>query len=171
MEWGKRKQEMAKKVVVKKLKVPRNTLPYVQVAAFCENILEDKDGVISAIRLFDRVNVPPPPPPPPEAGPDALPAIKVNVLVVLKSGSVKGRKTVKLISESPNGSNRFTVETPSEFNGGEWGVKIQIQMVIPIEGEGLYWCNVLVNDAIVTRMPLRVVYADSPTESQEKTTG
>jgi len=28
--------------------------PYVQVAAFCERVLEEKDGVLTAVRIIDR---------------------------------------------------------------------------------------------------------------------
>jgi hypothetical protein len=158
---------MAKTAVAKKLKFPRNTLPYVQAAAFCEQILEDKDGVMSAIRMFDRVSVPTPGAPPPGVSADALPAIMVKVLLLLKSGSVKGRKNVKVLSESPNGFNRSTAEASADFSGDEWGVNLQFQMSIPLEGEGLYWCNVLVGNALVTRMPLRITYVNPPPERRE----
>jgi len=32
-----------------------NTGPFVSVAAFCENVIEDKSGVLSLIRVVDRL--------------------------------------------------------------------------------------------------------------------
>ena len=67
-----------------------NKEPFVQAAVICENVLQDKDGVISAIRIVDRFIVQTPP----GAPPDARGAIQFKVLLSLKSGAVKGKSKV-----------------------------------------------------------------------------
>jgi hypothetical protein len=141
----------------KRKKAPRNVLPYVQAAVFCEQVLEDKEHVLSAIRIFDRLYVPGPMPQMP-AGMEFQSGVIVKVLVMLKSGSLKGKRKIKLVPTYPSGKNGPHAETQVPFEGGENGVNIQAQLTFQVEGEGIYWCDVLVNEELLTRMPLRISY-------------
>jgi hypothetical protein len=62
--------------------------PFVQMACFCEKVLNEQDGVLSIIRVIDRLIVS-------TSGlgaPEQMPAGQMNfpLVVILKSGFVKG---------------------------------------------------------------------------------
>ena len=109
--------------------------------------------------MFDQLAIAEIPPPP---QPDMKPSLPLKLLVGLKSGSVKGERKIKIVGRSPSGQVGESVETPAVFNGGEHGVMLQVLMTMVLAGEGLYWFDVLVNGAIVTRLPLRISYPKPP---------
>jgi hypothetical protein len=162
---------MAKKHMPKKPRPVANKLPLVQVAALCEHVLQEKDGVMSAIRIFDRLNIPRPGSPPPGLAPDAPPLLPVKFLIALKSGSVRGKRTIKVIYICPDGTTGQAVEAVGVFEGGEQGVQIHGAFVIPVKTEGLYWCDVLVNGMQVTRVPLRIDFTKPPPEEDKTSKG
>ena len=153
---------MPKKKLAKKGKAPSRPLPYVQTAVFCEQILDQTEGVVSAIRIFDRLNLLSQPEPPPGTPPGAQPVVMVKILLMLKSGPVRGRRTIRIVYEAPKGQSDELHRGPAEFQGKENGVVIHGPVAIPMHGEGLYWCNIFVDDVQITRMPLRVAYAAAP---------
>jgi hypothetical protein len=69
-----------------------NTKPLVAVATLCEQILEEKDGVVSVIRVVDTYHVEPPKDLP--AGKVAVIALKL--LLSLKSGDLTGSHEVRV---------------------------------------------------------------------------
>ncbi len=67
--------------------------PFLQMAVFCEKVLQERDGVLSAIRIVDRFMHS-------LSGaeaPEIMPPIKteVSILIGLKSGSVRGKQELK----------------------------------------------------------------------------
>ena len=81
---------------------------------------------------------------------------------MLKSGSVKGKRKVRVESKAPNGEPYEVFNGPQDFKGKEYGAIIKGPIVIPLHGEGLYWCSVFVDDVEITRMPLRISYLAVP---------
>jgi hypothetical protein len=82
-----------------------DTGPFVNVAAFCERVLQEKDNVLSAIRIVDQINV--------QAlgdvAPEDLPAgstIQSTLLVMLKAGDARGPQTIQVVIEDPAGGRR-----------------------------------------------------------------
>src|SRR3989304_7585384 len=74
--------------------------PLLQTAVLCETVIEGKDGVLSIIRIIDRIVVE-------ASGPGApkdMPAIPQRLTAVLtfKSGSAKGRQSIRVVMEKPN---------------------------------------------------------------------
>jgi hypothetical protein len=116
--------------------------------------LEEKDGVISAIRLIDKITVVDFP----DVPEGQVAAIHTKALVALKSGDVRGPRSIKLILKSPSGKRVELTQTQGLFEGNEHGIQITIDLRFALAGEGLYWCDVLVEDKVLTRMPLRIVY-------------
>ena len=130
--------------------------PYLALAAICEKVLNEADGVLSLIRIIDRVIVG-------AAGsevPDDLPPTQLNftVVVSLKSGSARGRHKITLRPESPSGQQMNSLDVPIHFEGEDRGANVIIGFNITAEEEGLYWIDVLFADELLTRMPLRVIY-------------
>ena len=70
------------------------TGPYLQAALLCERVMEEKDGVLSVIRIFDRVIQT-------ASGPSAPEAMQplnyaMTALIILKSGRATGTVQVKI---------------------------------------------------------------------------
>lgn len=73
--------------------------PYLTAAVLCERVLQEKDEVISIIRMIDRLTVTVNAAGSPETMPPA--AVNFTALIALKSGSARGRMTVKWSTETP----------------------------------------------------------------------
>ena len=134
--------------------------PYVQLATICEKALQEADGVLSIIRAVDRLtltaqgtNVP-----------DELPQgmLQPTLVVALKSDDARGRHPVTLRIQQPSGLYLPERSFDVMFEGEERGVNLILQLQIEAE-EGLYWFEILVNDQLLTRVPLRVIYQRIPT--------
>lgn len=126
--------------------------PFLQMAVLCERVLQEKDGVLSLIRIVDRFTI---------SGTDReMPRspIQVTAAIAFKSGFAQGKYFVKLRPHTPSGKILAEQEFPVLFEGADRGVGIVAQMGLVAEEEGLYWIDVLLQEVVVTRMPLRVLY-------------
>jgi hypothetical protein len=137
--------------------VPPNG-PFVTAAFICDQVIEGKDGTLTAVRIIDRFVVtargaagrlPPAMPPQP---------IPLTMLISLKSGGARGRHTVSLRPEKPSGQRLEAVDFPILLEGEERGANQIVQMEFPVDEEGLYWFDVLLDGILMTRIPMRVVY-------------
>lgn len=136
--------------------------PFLAAAFFCESILEDKDGALSAIRIVDRVTQTATGPGAPKDMPPLT--IQLWMLIALRSGEARGRRTISIRPEGPSGQQAPPIELPIQFEGEERGQNFRTQLGFVAEHEGLYWFDVLLEDERLTRVPLRVTYA--PMRSQ-----
>ena len=130
--------------------------PYVQMAGLCEQVIEDKNGVLSLIRVVDTITHT-------ATGPDApaeMPPVvyPLKMVIMLKSGRAKGRHELKLVPELPSGESKPPLVRSIQLEGEERGVNRIIHMQFTFELEGLYWFNVYFDDSMLTRVPLRVKY-------------
>lgn len=130
--------------------------PYVQMAGFCEQVIEDKSGVFSLIRVIDTLTHT-------EAGPDApleMPPVpfKMKMVIMLKSGRAKGRHELKIIPEKPSGESMPPVILSIQMEGEERGARIVANMDFNFTMEGLYWFKVYLNNRFLTMMPFRIKY-------------
>ena len=131
--------------------------PYLGAAFLCEKVIEDKEGVLSAIRIVDRiVNT--------AVGPGApadMPNTPVALTLVLtfKSGGAQGRQDVRITIERPDGLRSDLASSLSILmEGAERGANLILNLGLTMTQEGLYWFDVFLNDRLVTRVPLRIVY-------------
>lgn len=140
-----------------------NTKPLVAAACFCENVIEGKDGVFSAIRIVDTYIIPKIPEGIQVKG-DLHGMIVVNGLIILKAGDVTGTGTVGLIMNKLDGE-RVNISPeggwPVVLNGGSHGVNIRIQMPLGVKNFGLFWFDVTWDGEILTRIPLNIQQGDS----------
>lgn len=130
--------------------------PYLAAALFCDKALEEKDGTLSAIRMVNRITHT-------ISGPDApeaMPPITINLYAILsfKSGAARGKYTLKLIPNAPSRKQMPEFSAPVLLEGDDRGVNIVLNLDIQVEEEGLYWFDVILNEQLITRMPLRIVY-------------
>lgn len=126
---------------------------YLHIASFCEKVLRETDGVVSLIRIFDRMNV---------QGETAVmqpSVLQFTVVLSFKSGFIRGKQSVKIRPKSPQGADLPAVEIPVLFEGDDdHGTMLAFPITWIAQEEGLYWWDIYLNDECVTRMPLRVDY-------------
>lgn len=130
--------------------------PYIQMAGLCDQVLEDKTGALSLIRIIDTITHT-------EARPDApekMPSVTypMKLVIMLKSGSTRGQHELKTIPELPSGELKPPLKRSLQMEGEERGVNHIINTLFTFTMEGLYWFNVYFDDSLITRIPLRVKY-------------
>ncbi len=131
--------------------------PYVQAALFCERVLVEKDNVTSIVRVIDQVTHTAAGPEPPEELPPFN--YELQMLVMLKPGGATGRSTFTIVMEGPDGLKRELGSGTVNFVGGpNQGANLHIRLSPTFEQDGLYWFDVLLDNALMTRIPLAVLY-------------
>ena len=130
--------------------------PYIQMAGLCEQVIEDKAGSFSLIRIIDTITHT-------EAHPDAptdMPPVTypMKLVIMLKSGRARGRHELKIIPELPSGENKPPFTRSAQMEGEERGFNNIINMVFTFTMEGLYWFNIYLDDSLLTKIPLRIKY-------------
>lgn len=130
--------------------------PYLQAAVLCEKVLQEKDGVISIIRIIDTLNITASGPAPPEempAGQISFPAV-----ITLKAGMLRGKYDIKIVPVAPSGKKMHGPSVSAYFEGDDRGVNVILTINLTVKEEGVFWFDVSVQDLLLTRIPLRVVY-------------
>jgi len=130
--------------------------PYVQMAGICDQVIEDKTGVLSLIRIIDTItHTVEGPNAPPEMPPVTYP---MKMVIMLKSGRARGRHELKIIPELPSGETKRPHIRSIQMEGEEKGFNNIINMLFTFTMEGLYWFDVYLDDSLLTRIPLRIKY-------------
>lgn len=133
------------------------TGPYVNVAAFVERVLVEKDDVLSAIRIIDQFSVQAEGPDVPDSLPGGL--LQTTLLIVLKAGSARGSQKLQVVMEHPDGQRREGPEFAVNFSPGEGGgAGVVLPMAIQVDSAGLYWADIIVNSRLMARVPMMVSY-------------
>ena len=132
--------------------------PHVSFACICEKVLLEQDGVLSAIRIVDKLNLHQSPREKLDAKTQAQAIAGITILVGLKSGDYKGSGKLSLKAYLPSGQKMSNVkmETEIEFKGGMQGANTIINVGIPFSEEGVYWIDILFEGKVLTRVPLSV---------------
>ena len=143
--------------------------PYLVAALVCEKVLNEKDGVLSLIRLVDRFFRPRPSPPqiPPQPIQGAL------VLIFKGGGLAPGNYKIKLLFYKPNTSDPSGVmEREFFFEGGQdKGVNLIVPLLMLADEEGLFWIEVMFEGVLMTRIPFRVIFLSVPLPQPPPTPG
>lgn len=137
--------------------IPFKDGPYLSAAIICEKVLEEKNGVKSAIRIIDRLEraaVGPSPPKEMEAFEHEL-----TLLIRMKSGMARGPYTLEIRLVKPSGESPGPMTQVVHFEGEEdRGIDIVGHMMIKFDMTGIYWFHVFLDDVRLTQIPLRVIY-------------
>jgi len=132
--------------------------PYLAAALLCEKVLVEKDEVLSAIRIVDRIvhtarGA---------SAPELMPPLNVDLrlLLVFKSGPAHGSRNVSVRLAQPSGRVQQPVLLPIFLEGGDGdrGANLLIEVRFQALEDGLYWFDILLNEELITRVPLRIVY-------------
>lgn len=139
-----------------------DTGPFIVFAVFCEQAIQEKDDVLTLVRIVDQITL---------SGvgddaPDALPegaAFNTTLVIGLKAGQARGNQRVRVDVEHPDGSRHPGPALPMHFSNAEnSGGNLILKMTLSLSTTGLYWADVLVNERLVTRTPLDVRYQVIP---------
>jgi len=126
------------------------------MAGICDQVIEDKTGVLSLIRIIDTItHTVEGPNAPPEMPPVTYP---MKMVIMLKSGRARGRHELKIIPELPSGETKRPHIRSIQMEGEEKGFNNIINMLFTFTMEGLYWFDVYLDDSLLTRIPLRIKY-------------
>ena len=138
--------------------------PYISAALLCERVLIEKDEVITAVRVIDKVSIKA------DALPEGLkPAIMLTGLIGLKSGPAVGDFILRLSVIPPSGEVKPDLLTlPANLKGGDHGQNFVLNLGLGIESEGLYWFEVFLDDVSLTKIPLTVTIEPRQTQPEQK---
>lgn len=130
--------------------------PYLAMAVLCEKVLQEKDGVLSAIRIVDRIIHT-------AFGsetPEQMSPVPVNLTALLsfKAGAARGTRTIKWSPQAPSGQRLPEMSFPAFFESEDRGINLVVNLAFQANEEGLYWFDVILEDQLLTRIPLRIVY-------------
>ena len=142
-----------------------NTRPLVAAATICEKVLQEKDGVLSAIRIVDTFYAVTPQSNLPE---DVKAGTQVTALISLKSGDITGSQEVQLVARKPSGEVKEVGKWPVIFKGGEHGANFTINMMISATDFGLWWFDVIWQGEVLTSIPLKLVQQQTAEPQPEK---
>jgi len=136
--------------------------PHLLAALLCEAVLEEKDGKKSAIRIMDRVTLMLSATTQGDGPLPALPHLTITptLLLRLKKGKGPDRFTlrIELVSEGGIQKGPSHSQTVMLEGGPDRGYDLVLSMRLEFDQEGLYWINVYLDQYLLTRVPLRIVF-------------
>ena len=137
--------------------MPFDRGPFLTVATFCEQVIEDKSGVLSLIRIVDRLNITAQGP----TAPDDMPPANLNWVLVLnfKSGEARGSHPIKIEPELPSGLRLNPTTLSLHFEGNNRGANVVSRFNMKLEMPGIYWFRIYVDDEFMTQIPVEVIYS------------
>jgi len=135
--------------------------PYICGAFFCEKILKENDGVLSAIRIIDRLtfhgqtN---------DVTEGMLPqTYDLDLLIILKTGEASGATTVKIEGQKPMPPHLRPIEQSIHLEQpSSKGANLQIHLRFEFDQPGVWWFKILVNGFERTRVPLEIIWLPQP---------
>jgi len=134
-----------------------DTGPYVTAASFCEKVLQEKDGVITLVRMIDQINVQAQGPLVPNEMPPGN--VQVTLAVMLKAGDALGAQRLQVSLHNPDSSTVNGPENSINFSAGKnGGANVIMPMLIEVKSAGLYWADIRINDRLISRIPLQINY-------------
>lgn len=135
----------------------KTAVPLLTAAAICEKVLVEKDDVVTAVRIVDRLTFNPDFFPRDDSGNIPL-YTDLTLLLILKSGKAKGRCNIAFSQVTPSGQRIEYVKTHANFLGDDLGVNIRSPLPVRAWEEGLHWYEVRANRKIIAQIPLRIVF-------------
>jgi hypothetical protein len=133
-----------------------STGPFLKAALFCDDVIEGKDGVLSLIRVIDRLTIATGDR---NAPPDLPPLVhRLKLVIMLISGRAKGSHLLNLHVEKPDGTSTPLWTNTTFFEGEDRGANFVADLQYNFETEGLYWFDVLLDGEQISRLPFRVIY-------------
>lgn len=133
--------------------------PYLNAAFLCEKVLEQKDGVLSAIRIVDRLthNYAASPEKPSSGVPSFT--YDLTLLLALKAGQNPGATNIKITLKKPDNSELPALNQTMHLDSpASRGGNLIINSTFTFDQMGVWWFEVFINDVPRTKIPLQVIY-------------
>jgi hypothetical protein len=126
--------------------------PFLSLAVICERVLQEPDGVLSLIRVVDRFYV--------RGKEKDMPMTRIegSLVIGMKSGFCRGKYYITIRANTPSDETLPAQEFPVLFEGDDRGIGLVAPFKLDVKEEGLYWFDVLLQEQIITRILMRVVY-------------
>jgi len=117
---------------------------YIQAAVLCERVLEERDGMLTPVRITDGLV---------RRGPKIF-DYQMTALVIVRAGEgVRGEIPVRIELQMPSGN----VTAKATMRAKSIGQNLVFNMNVTFSESGLHWFNVYLQGELTTRMPFRVV--------------
>ena len=129
--------------------------PRLRAAVLCEQVLEERDNVLSAIRIVDRMIVR-------ATGkkvPDELPATQGHIKALMSWVGGLGQYEARIRVVLPNDQVIESSTMPFFLDSLERVQNFVTSIAFPIPKQGLYLFEFLLGDEVKNRIPLRVIYS------------
>jgi hypothetical protein len=147
---------------------PEDTLPYLAYALFCERILTESDGTLSAMRIIDTLTVTVAIEDEPGKEPPHLLFPPMKLLIGFRKGiATADDKKLILNVVNPSGQSvpvGMAEVTFSPESVGS-GANIVFDLQLPWENYGLYWYELWMDGKVLTRVPLTIKPSEKPKEN------
>ena len=142
--------------------------PHLIAAVLCDQILEAKDGTLSAIRIVDTVtltSIPPETPITDVQGTLSPGLVNFNLLLILKPGDFRGRGKIRIDLTTPSAESLPARTIDVEFFSGEKGQNLILRGAFQPTQEGTYLFEIYFEEKLLTCSPLavQIVQSDSKT--------
>jgi hypothetical protein len=131
-------------------------------AFFCDRLLTEADGVLSAIRLVDIFSAMVPE----EGAKQFVPRLETNLVLIFRSDS-QAEFTATIHMKDPRGTVKSsTIPVTLSGQSGVYVYTMYIVLVINGAIEGTNWFDISVNGSLANRLALVVRHQPVPTERQ-----
>ena len=129
--------------------------PYLKLGTICERVLEEKEGVLSLIRMVDRFTITITGKEPPEQLPHLLRPLTIIMSWVGGLGSHEAAFNII----SPSGETQRSPRSWSfSLDAINRGHNIIVTLPVSMAKEGVYWIEFILNDQVKSRVPFQVIY-------------
>jgi hypothetical protein len=129
--------------------------PYLKFGTICERVLEEKDGVLSLIRIVDKFTLTITGKEPPGQLPRVVRLLTIIMSWVGGLGSHEAAFNIISpggeIQQSPR-SWSFTLDAINQ------GHNIIVTLPVSMAKEGVYWIEFILNDQVKSRIPFQMLY-------------
>jgi hypothetical protein len=92
--------------------------------------------------------------------------VKATIAIAIKAGFMRQKAYLRIQPISPSGIELSRLDVSVLFEGEDRGVQMAVPMQVILKEEGLYWFNVSVDEQLLTRIPLRLLYQQIATVAQ-----
>lgn len=147
--------------------------PFVQAAIFCERLLEEKDGILSAIRMTDRFMVgavvvaedgtvlAPEVVSPEDIRHVVLPnEITLWALLVIRYGRHRQACALRIRAHTPQGETHELGAAEVPYLPDKLGVNVRIELHMAVRLPGVHWFEVQLNGSTQTWVPVEIVSSE-----------
>jgi hypothetical protein len=131
--------------------------PFVHVATFCRDVIEQKDRAVTLVGVTRHVEV--------EPDDDGAHIANLVAFMSFAAGDLQGKHSVVLRPIDPDGEVAFPEGVFAMLFEPGSGVQVEVGLRFEATKEGRYWFDVLLDgDRLLTRIPLRIAFARESTD-------